>query len=387
MELNMHIPNVSGQTTSATSQVEKLNTSEKTLKAQLNKIEDTLANIKKPAPMAPISAYGISHYSPEKLNRAKVELYIQDESANPTGTHKYRLGMSALKFYKEIILERLKEKNYNPLPHLSMYSSGNGAYSVQMALKECGLPHLKVVLAFSAPDGVEEKCKEVGCEVFLHPMGVPWIDVPKFTDNTEGKDFDECKKKHTAYEDLISQILQGPGKSSPDIICMPYGSGQMFSETLNYLEKYEPKPPILLLGVRSDAGNMRADKTYGNSDEDLKVDREKIKELKGKNILREGSEIHAVSEKNTKYGEYALALHGIDAEPSAALPMALMYDDKIPENLFTDIAGDIGRAPVMVMVNTGLGESGWNSLKNWNQDAIAKKREHDMKQDFRTSKL
>lgn len=385
----MHIPNVSGQTTSATSQVEKLNTSEKTLKAQLNKIEDTLANIKKPAPMAPISAYGISHYSPEKLNRAKVELYIQDESANPTGTHKYRLGMSALKFYKEIISERLKEKNYDPLPHLTMYSSGNGAYSVQKALKDCELPNLKVALAPSAPFGVKEKCEEVGCEIHPHKFEDGFItELLEFTNNLEGKSFDDIKKKHTAYEDLIIQILQGPGRSSPDIICMPYGSGQMFSETLNYLEKYPPHQPILLLGVRSDAGNMRGDKTWGDSDEDLKEYRGKIKELKDKGILREGSEIHAVSEKNTISGGFALSIHGIEAEPSAALPMALMHDDRIPESLFTDIAKDLKRAPVMVMVNTGFGESGSEGIKkNWNQDAIEAKKEFDKKMDFRTSKL
>src|SRR3954470_12710989 len=85
----------------------------------LEKIDATLSQPIQPTPLKQIA---LDQISKEKLTG--MTLFVQDESTNPTGTHKAYLGHATLRIYKNIISDRFKNKNFEKqLPNFSIYSS------------------------------------------------------------------------------------------------------------------------------------------------------------------------------------------------------------------------------------------------------------------------
>lgn len=319
----------------------------------LEKIYAALSQTIKPKPLQSLSFEKVAY---DRLS--DVDLYIQDESSNPTGTHKYYLGISALKLYAEIIENRILRRNYSVLPQLTTYSSGNAAYAISWALKLCGLPQLKTVLAPGVAGRIEENLRSAGCEVF-RTLNTGWVnDLLTFSNNSRGIDFDHYNKKNTlsTYENLIAHIMQGPKGISPDAVCMPYGSGQLFKEALAYLDKNPPSRPVLLIGVTADSRNTYADKLCGDATHQIKKDVEYMDVLMKKGILSEQSKIAKISEQDTRAGEIMQQRLGIKSEPSASAAMAFLVSDSFPKNYFNKIGNGIDK-PTMVIVNTGYGKS------------------------------
>ena len=73
-------------------------------------------------------------------------VWLKDESFNPTGTHKDRLAWEIVVTYRDFILAKQEGLIRGPLPHMSIISSGSAALAIQTMLKKYRLPNLKVLV-------------------------------------------------------------------------------------------------------------------------------------------------------------------------------------------------------------------------------------------------
>jgi len=70
-------------------------------------------------------------------------VWLKDESHNPTGTHKDRMAWEIIVTYKDFIKSKI-EGRISVLPQMSIISSGSSAIAIQSLLNHFKLPNLKV---------------------------------------------------------------------------------------------------------------------------------------------------------------------------------------------------------------------------------------------------
>src|SRR3989338_8856707 len=70
-------------------------------------------------------------------------VWLKDESHNPTGTHKDRLAWEMVVTYKDILLAKKDEYVKEKLPQLSIITSGAAGTAIQTMLNKYKLPPLK----------------------------------------------------------------------------------------------------------------------------------------------------------------------------------------------------------------------------------------------------
>src|SRR3989344_3259704 len=67
-------------------------------------------------------------------------VWLKDESANPTGTHKDRMAWEMVVTYKGMLIAKKRGQFGGPLPQMSIISFGSAAIAIQTMLKKYGLP-------------------------------------------------------------------------------------------------------------------------------------------------------------------------------------------------------------------------------------------------------
>lgn len=73
-------------------------------------------------------------------------VWIKDESVNPTGTHKDRMAWEMVVTYRNFLLAKEQGQTKGPLPQFSIISSGSAAIAIQALFKKYRLPPLKVLV-------------------------------------------------------------------------------------------------------------------------------------------------------------------------------------------------------------------------------------------------
>src|SRR3989339_808670 len=73
-------------------------------------------------------------------------VWLKDESFNPTGTHKDRMAWEIIVTYRDFLIAKKMGRVKNPLPTMSIISSGSAAIAIQTQLKKYHLPALKVLV-------------------------------------------------------------------------------------------------------------------------------------------------------------------------------------------------------------------------------------------------
>src|SRR3989339_661116 len=73
-------------------------------------------------------------------------VWLKDESYNPTGTHKDRMAWEIVVTYRDFLLAKKRGQIKGPLPEMSIISSGSAAIAIQTQLKKYQLPNLKVLV-------------------------------------------------------------------------------------------------------------------------------------------------------------------------------------------------------------------------------------------------
>ena len=93
-------------------------------------------------------------------------VWLKDESKNPTGTHKDRMAWEIVVTYREFLLAKERGQNNTPLPAMSIISSGSAAFAIQTQLRKYGLPNLKVLIDRSLNEGIRNELEKINCEMY-----------------------------------------------------------------------------------------------------------------------------------------------------------------------------------------------------------------------------
>ena len=154
-------------------------------------------------------------------------VWLKDETVNPTGTHKDRMAWEMIVTYKQFLLAK-RRGIIDKLPELSILSSGSAALAIQTQLKNYKLPYLRVLMDEHTDQKIISTLKRIGCRVFLADMKkriFNWDDILRMTKNQDGFDItsNEAYDPTVRFYDWMSyEILN----SNAEYVFIPFGTGQ-----------------------------------------------------------------------------------------------------------------------------------------------------------------
>jgi len=277
------------------------------------------------------------------------DVWLKDESTNPTGTHKDRLAWEVVIKYKSLI-EGLKYKDSDALPQMSIISSGSAAIAIQHLFNLFNLPtKLKVLVDYNLNPNFKKAVKDIGCELYECDLSAKLLsseDIKELTDNKNGIDItyrEVLDPTHDNYYDWMSyEILQ----SEPEYCFIPFGTGDLFINVLNivkieyfnsFVSKHDPRffsnieklKRCSFLGASSSEPETRLDKLFSNYLPSIDSFYKYIKELKDEYAcVGKMTDIYFVKEK---FVDEAIAIAtrlNLTFEPSGMAGLALLLEKK-----------------------------------------------------------
>jgi len=288
-------------------------------------------------------------------------LWVKDESHNPTGVCKDRFAWEVFLYYRSLMKDIIIKKKDVKFPRLSLISSGNAALSIQNILRIHGLPNLKVIVDKKfIDDGVYLALKNSGCEIFpynLESKRLTSEDILKETNNRDGKDltYGYDIEKLSYYDWMAYEILN----LNPQYCFVPFGSGDLMKNIMeiNHKElmskrsskRFFGNKEILqkckFFGARAENKNTRMKMLYAKFNTLNK--KEDFRYFFDKGTCSKESDIVFVNEKE-KYLDKALLVakkNGITCEASGIAGLALLFQLRDEEK--------INPEEKIIIVNTG----------------------------------
>lgn len=286
------------------------------------------------------------------------EVYLKDESANPTGTHKDRMAWEMVVTYKHLLLSK-KKGRINTLPQMSIISSGSAANAIQQMLKRYGLPSLKVLVDCKMEPGIKRDLERAGCEVYetdLSQRVLSTEDILKLTGNVGGIDVtsdDSLGPYDTFYDWLSYDVLN----KCADYVFIPYGTGHLYENIINVAvresrsffhdRRLKCSPQDIrkcnFLGATTNNPKTKADKLYSPHLPFVHFDTSWIKLAISKGYIGSDSNVHSVRERYFDIAMDLAARNGVTCEPSGIAGLALMLQLK----------GSLPKNKKMLILNTG----------------------------------
>src|SRR3989338_7097510 len=152
-------------------------------------------------------------------------VWIKDESLNPTGTHKDRMAWEIVVTYRDFLLSKKRGQVNGQLPAMSIISSGSAAIAIQTALRKSNLPNLKVLVAKGISQIALASMKKICCEIFktdLSKKPFNWKQILELTENPNGFDItsSQALDSTTRFYDWMSYEIIN---SSPEYCFIPFG--------------------------------------------------------------------------------------------------------------------------------------------------------------------
>lgn len=166
-------------------------------------------------------------------------IYIKDESFNPTGTHKDRMAREMVVTYRDFLVAKEKWQLDLPLPHMSIISSGSAAIAIQTQFKKYKLPNLKVLVDKNIESEILKSMKELWSIIYstdLSHKKLNFNEILELTENPDGFDItsSEALDPTTRYYDWLSYEIIN---FSPDYCFIPFGTWNLFENILNITKK------------------------------------------------------------------------------------------------------------------------------------------------------
>jgi|SRR3989338_4989718 len=276
-------------------------------------------------------------------------VYLKDESQNPTGTHKDRMAWEMVVTYRDFLISK-KLGHIPKLPQMSIITSGAAGYTIQKRLREYGLPNLKCLVDSNLNLQIKKNLGAVGCEIYqtdLSKKPFSWQEILRLTDNPNGIDItsSEALDPTTRYYDWLSYEIIN---SSPDYCFIPFGTGNLYENILNVCKreissiKHDPRfsgnvtklRQCHFIGATTDNSKSKADKLYSPHLPFVHFGEQWIKFYRYAAYCGNQSNVFVL--KDT-YLEQAIQLGeklGLTFEPSgvAGLGMLLQMKGKIPKD-------------------------------------------------------
>jgi hypothetical protein len=277
-------------------------------------------------------------------------VWLKDESINPTGTHKDRMAWEIIVTYREFLLAKKRGQTTGPLPQMSLISSGSAAIAIQTQLKKYRLPNLKVLVELQINREMLNAIKKLGCEVYetdLSKKPFHWKEILELTNNPNGFDItsNEALDPTMRFYDWMSYEIIN---YSPDYCFIPFGTGNLFENILNINKKevsskhHDPRfngnqeklRKCNFLGATTNNPQSKAEKLYSPHLPFAHYDEQWIRMYRYAGYCGAESNVFAVEEH---YLDEAIALaesQKINAEPSgiAGLALLLQQKEKIQKN-------------------------------------------------------
>ncbi|MFH1390752.1 MAG: pyridoxal-phosphate dependent enzyme [Candidatus Diapherotrites archaeon] len=277
-------------------------------------------------------------------------IWLKDESINPTGTHKDRMAWEMVVTYRDFLLSKKRNQIKGALPKMSIISSGSAAIAIQTQLKKYKLPNLKILTDANIGCEIEKAMKKLGCEIFhteLSKKPFNWKEILALTHNPNGLDItsSEALDPTTRFYDWMSyEILN----SSPDYCFIPFGTGNLYENILNInkkevsTEKHDPRfkgnleklKRCNFLGATTNNPKSKADKLYSPHLPFVHFDEQWIRLYKYAGFCGPESNVHLIKENYLDKAIDIAESQNINCEPSgiAGLALLLQMKNKVPKN-------------------------------------------------------
>ncbi len=162
-------------------------------------------------------------------------VWLKDESVNPTGTHKDRMAWEIVVTYRNFLLAKKRGQVREPLPAMSVISSGSAAIAIQTQLHHYGLPELRVLADKRLDAFWVRAMKKTGCKLYFTDLTKKALgskDILALTQNTKGFDITSgaALDPSTRFYDWMSYEVVN---QSPDYCFIPFGTGHLYENVLN----------------------------------------------------------------------------------------------------------------------------------------------------------
>lgn len=286
-------------------------------------------------------------------------VWLKDESINPTGTHKDRMAWEIIVTYRDFLLAKKRGQIKGNLHNMSIISSGSAAIAIQTQLRNYNLPNLKVLTDANTDIDMIKAMEKVGCEIYETNLSIKpfhWKEILALTHNNEGFDI----TSNTALDPNI-RFYDWMGyeviNNSPDYCFIPFGTGNLYENILNINKRevstksHDPRfkgnVEILrkcnFIGVTTNNPTSKADKLYSPHLPFVQYDEQWINLYKYAGYCGYESNVHLVKEEYLEKAMEIAQSQGINCEYSGIAGLALMLQmkNKLPRNR------------KMLVVNTG----------------------------------
>ncbi len=278
------------------------------------------------------------------------DIWLKDESTNPTGTHKDRLAWEMVVTYRDFLIAKKDGIINEKLPQLSIITSGSAGIAIQTMLDRYGLPPLKCLVDLNLKKDIVEKLEELGCELYfidLSRKALTWKEILEYTDNPNGIDVTSAEglDPNTRFYDWMSYEIIN---QSPDYCFIPFGTGHLYENILNISKaevstvhhdpRFSGKTDALkhcnFIGATVNDPRSKADKLYAPHRPFLIFEEQWIRCYRLSGFCGPDSNVYVVREKFIDEAMELASQQGISAEPSgiAGLALLLQMRDQIPKH-------------------------------------------------------
>jgi hypothetical protein len=287
-------------------------------------------------------------------------VWLKDESKNPTGTHKDRMAWEMVVTYRDFLLAKKRGQIKGPLPHLSIISFGSAAIAIQNQLRKYNLPNLKVLIDTDFIDPLLLKAlKKMKCEIYetnLSKKPLTFREILILTHNQNGFDItsNEALDPTTRFYDWLSYEIIN---NSPDYVFIPFGTGNLYENVLNITKKetstkiHDPRLKgdinklrnCNFLGATTNNPKSKADKLYSPHLPFVHYDEQWIRFYRFAGFCGPESGVHLIKEEFLDEAINIAKSQEINFEPSGMGGLALMLQMK----------NNLHRNKKMLVVSTG----------------------------------
>lgn len=279
-------------------------------------------------------------------------IWLKDESTNPTGTHKARMAWEVL----------IKAKRYQ-IKEISIISSGSAAVAIQHFFNLFGASTLlKVLVDFRMKPELKKYLTDLGCRVYetdLSKKPLTSKEIKELTDNTTGIDItyrEILDRYNDNYYDWLSYEIIN---ENPDYCFIPFGTGDLFINVLiiaerefnNRIYKHDPRfkgnistiSNCNFIGATTHSEGTRLDKLFSYYLPSLTDYQHYLNSLISNKRIGPASGILDVEEEFIEEALQIAANQSIRCEPSGIAGLALFLQNK----------NDIPTQARVLIVNTG----------------------------------
>ncbi len=277
-------------------------------------------------------------------------VWLKDESVNPTGTHKDRMAWEMVVTYRELLLAK-QSNGQEELPQMSIITSGSAALAIQSMLAKYNLPNLKVLVDSKIEKSIKKKLEEIGCEIYETDLSKKILytdDILKLTNNEGGIDItsDETLGPFDIFYDWLSYDAIN---QNADYVFVPYGTGHLFENIVNVAKRetssfffhdkrYKGDVRRLkncnFIGATTNNPQTKADKLYSPHLPFVHFDTHWIDIAKRKGYIGKESNVQVVQEKYLNEAMELAKKNKVNCEPSgiAGLGLLLQMKNQVPKD-------------------------------------------------------